>query len=149
MSIAYNPNLVEILLVEDEEPDAELVRQAFSESKMVNRLHHVKNGREALEFLRNEGAFEHVARPKLVLLDLNMPLMNGRETLEEIRKDTTLRTLPVVVMTSSDREEDVAKSYELFANCYVRKPLDLTEFKKIVNAIEGFWFGVVTLPVND
>lgn len=138
--------LVEILLVEDEEPDVELVRQALKRSKLANNLHRAANGREALSFLRREPPFEDAPRPDLVLLDLNMPIMNGQDALAEIRQDPALSRLPVVVMTSSDRDEDVARSYDLHANCYVRKPLDLNEFMKIVGNIEEFWLGVVTLP---
>ena len=138
--------LAEILLVEDELADVELVRETLADSKLVNQLHHVPDGRAALAYLRGVPPFEGASRPDLILLDLNMPIMNGQETLTAIRADPALRTIPVVVMTSSERSEDIARSYELLANCYVRKPIDLDEFQKIVAAIESFWFGVVSLP---
>ncbi len=137
------PRLARILLVEDEPADVELVRQALAASKFANELTHVDNGQECLEYLRSDAPL-----PDLILLDLNMPVLNGTDTLKVIRRDSKLQHLPVVVMTSSEREEDVARSYELHANCYIRKPLDLTEFTKIVQSVESFWFGVVTLPPN-
>lgn len=146
MTLGNSAALAEILLVEDEEPDVELVRESLAQSRLVNRLHHVPHGRAALDFLNRKAPFEDAPSPDLILLDLNMPVMNGQEFLAEVRSDDRLCGIPIVVMTSSDRQEDVARSYELAANCYVRKPLDIDQFQKVVGAIESFWFGIVTLP---
>ena len=137
---------IRILLAEDEPADIELVKQAFKQTKIIGELSIVNDGIELLEFLRKEGRFEQVSTPDLILLDLNMPRMSGREALAEIRKDPRITSLPVVVMTSSSSEEDIVKSYELHANCFVRKPLAMPEFEKIVTEIEFFWFSIVSLP---
>ncbi|MEM9067683.1 MAG: response regulator [Myxococcota bacterium] len=136
----------EILLVEDELADAVLVRKALSTSSLTKIVHHVSDGREAMAFLKQEAPYEEVHRPDLVLLDLNMPVMSGQETLKAIRSDPELSVLPVVVMTSSARDEDVVSSYELHANCYVRKPLDLGDFHETIRSVEAFWLSVVSLP---
>ncbi len=137
---------IEILLVEDNEGDARLAREALVESKMLNRLHHVEDGREALDFLRREGGFENASRPDLVLLDLNLPRVDGREVLAEMKEDPDLRQIPVVVLTTSDDEEDVLRSYDLHANCYITKPLDLDRFIDVVRCVENFWLSIVKLP---
>jgi chemotaxis family two-component system response regulator Rcp1 len=137
---------IRILLAEDEPADIELVKQAFKQTKIMSELSIVNDGVELLEFLRKEGRFEKASTPDLILLDLNMPRMSGREALSEIRKDPRITSLPVVVMTSSPSEEDIVKSYQLHANCFVRKPLAMSEFEKIVTEIEYFWFSIVTLP---
>lgn len=138
--------IIEILLVEDEKPDVDLIKLSFANIKMANHLHIAGDGIEALEFLRKQGRFVDVPRPDLVLLDLNMPRKNGMQVLQEMKTDSALKSIPVVVMTSSDSEEDVVKSYKLHANCYIRKPVEILELEKIVKAIENFWFTIVTLP---
>jgi chemotaxis family two-component system response regulator Rcp1 len=139
---------VEILLAEDEEADIDLVRQATKKFKICNHLHVVRNGAELLSFLRKEGEYRDAPTPDLILLDLNMPIMNGREALEKIRADDTLTHLPIVVMTSSAKEEDIIKSYKLHANCYVQKPMRMAEFEKVVQNMETFWFQIVKLPTK-
>jgi len=137
---------IDILLVEDNPADAELTREALADSKLLSRLHVVRDGVEALAFLRGEGGHGGAPRPDLVLLDLNLPRKDGRAVLTEIKGDPVLRSIPVVVLTSSQAEQDVAKAYELNANCYVTKPVDLEQFLTIVRSIEQFWFTVVRLP---
>ena len=139
---------VEILMVEDNLADAELTRISMREAKILNysRLHHVVDGEEALEFLRKRGAHAKAPDPDLILLDLNLPRKSGSQVLEEIKADPELRDIPVVVLTSSESEEDIARSYRLHANAYVQKPVGLAQFTKVVAAIETFWFQVVRLP---
>lgn len=139
---------IEILLVEDNEPDLDLTMEALQSGKLRNRIHVARDGIEALEFLRRQGKHASAPRPHLVLLDLNMPRMDGRETLAEIKKDPDLQSIPVVVLTTSKSEEDIARSYELQCNCYVNKPVDLQQFMHVVRAIEDFWLCVVQLPVK-
>lgn len=139
---------IEILLVEDNPGDARLAVEALKESKVRNNIHTASDGVEAMEFLRKEGEFSSALRPDLVLLDLNMPRKDGREVLAEIKEDPKLKIIPVVVMTTSQLEEDILKSYGLHANCYVTKPVDLEQFMKVVKAIEDFWFTIVKLPVE-
>lgn len=140
------PAPIDILLVEDNAADAELTREALADSKLLSRLHLVRDGVEALAFLRREGEYADVPRPDLVLLDLNLPRKDGRAVLTEIKADPNLRLIPVVVLTSSQAEQDVASAYELNANCYVTKPVDLEQFLTIVRSIEQFWLTVVKLP---
>ena len=137
---------IEILLVEDSEPDVRLTIEALREAKMTNRLSVVEDGVEAMCFLRQEGRYARVARPDLVLLDLNLPRKDGREVLAEIKADAELRRIPVVVLTTSKAEEDVVRAYDLHANCYISKPVDFGQFMEVVKAIEGFWLSIVTLP---
>ena len=137
---------IEILLVEDSPSDALLTREALKTSKLMNNLHVVENGVDAIAFLRREGAFASEPRPDLILLDLNLPKMDGREVLREIKADDDLRVIPVVVLTSSDAEEDILKSYNLHASCYITKPVEFDKFLKVVRSIREFWFAVVTLP---
>jgi chemotaxis family two-component system response regulator Rcp1 len=137
---------VEILLVEDNPDDVDLTLEALKDAKMHTSLHTVEDGVEALAFLRKEGKYSHVPRPDLILLDLNLPKKDGREVLAEIKSDTDLQQIPVVVLTTSDAEEDIVKAYQLHANCYIKKPVDFDQFIKVVNAIEGFWFTMVKLP---
>jgi CheY-like chemotaxis protein len=137
---------IEILLVEDNPPDVDLTTEALQSGKLRNNISVVGDGIEALAFLRREGRYAHAPRPQLILLDLNMPRMDGRETLAEIKKDPDLRAIPVVVLTTSKSEEDIARSYELQCNCYISKPVDLPRFMEIVRAIENFWLCVVQLP---
>jgi two-component system response regulator len=137
---------IEILLVEDSPSDALLTREALGGSKLLNKIHVVDNGVDAIAFLRREGPFASVPRPDLILLDLNLPRMDGREVLREIKADDDLKAIPVVVLTSSDAEEDILKSYNLNANCYITKPVEFDKFVKVVRSIREFWFAVVTLP---
>ena len=139
---------VEILLVEDNPGDVRLTREALREGKVYNNLHWAKDGVEALEFLRQEGKYAAAPRPDIILLDLNLPKKDGREVLQEIKSDETLRRIPVVVLTTSKAEEDVLRSYNLHANCYVTKPVDLEKFIVVVKSIDVFWLTVVTLPPN-
>lgn len=140
---------IEILLVEDNPGDARLTQEALREGKIRNNLHHVKDGVEALAFLKREGAYVKVPTPDLILLDLNLPRKDGRQVLGEIKEDPRLRLIPVVVLTTSEAEKDIVKSYELHANCYITKPVDLEKFIEIVRAIESFWLAVVTLPSHN
>ena len=137
---------VEILLVEDNPGDVRLTQEALKESKICNHLSVVTDGVEAVEYLRREGRFAQAVRPDLILLDLNLPRKNGREVLAEIKEDQDLRHIPVVVLTISQDEEDVIKAYNLHANCYIIKPLDLNQFLKVVKSIEDFWLTIVKLP---
>lgn len=140
------PRICEVLLVEDNPADARLTQEALAESKMINRLHHVRDGVEALQFLRREGEYANAPAPDVMLLDLNMPRKDGRQVLAELKADPELRMIPVVVLTTSEAERDVHKSYELHANCYITKPVDLDKFIHIVRTIEAFWLAIVTLP---
>jgi CheY-like chemotaxis protein len=140
---------VEILLVEDNPGDVRLTKEALKEGKVYNNLHWAKDGVEALEFLRREGKHAKAPRPDIILLDLNLPKKDGREVLAVIKKDGVLKHIPVVVLTTSEAEEDVLKSYELHANCYVTKPVDLEKFIHVVQSIDRFWLTVVTLPPAD
>jgi CheY-like chemotaxis protein len=138
--------LVEILLVEDNPNDVLLTRIAMQQCKIANNLHVAEDGVEALAFLRREGKYAEVVRPDLILLDLNLPRMDGRDLLAKIKDDAALSTIPVVVLTTSDVERDVVRSYSLHANAYVTKPLDMDEFIRVVKGIDDFWFGIVRLP---
>ena len=138
----------EVLLVEDNPADARLTREALREGTMLNNLHHVKDGVEALQFLRREGAYENAPTPDVVILDLNMPRKNGRQVLAEMKADAQLRLIPVVVLTTSEAETDIRQSYELNANCYIAKPVDLDKFINIVRTIEAFWLAIVKLPTR-
>jgi CheY-like chemotaxis protein len=143
-----NEREVEILLVEDNLADARLTVEAMKEAKVRNRLSHVHDGDEALAFLRREGPFADAPRPDLILLDLNMPRKDGREVLAAVKADPGLKRIPIVVLTSSGAEEDILKAYNLNANCYVTKPVDLDQFLKVVQAIEEFWLTIVKLPAE-
>jgi len=140
---------VEILLVEENPGDVRLTQEALKEGKVYNNLHWAKAGVEALEFLKREGKHAKAPRPDIILLDLNLPKKDGREVLAQIKKDGALKQIPVVVLTTSEAEEDVLKSYELHANCYVTKPVDLEKFIHVVQSIDRFWLTVVTLPPTD
>jgi CheY-like chemotaxis protein len=139
---------VEILLVEDNPGDERLTREALKEGKVYNNFHWVKDGVEAMEFLRREGKYASAPRPDIILLDLNLPKMDGREVLQAIKTDSDLKRIPVVVLTTSKAEEDVLRTYSLHANCYVTKPVDLEKFIVVVKSIDAFWLTVVTLPPN-
>ena len=146
MSANVQPKLIDILLVEDSPADVLITREALTEAKLLNTIHVVENGVAALEFLRRQGKYASAPRPDLILLDLNLPRKNGREVLAEIKTDEDLKSIPVVVLTTSRAEEDVIKSYNLHANCYVVKPVEFDNFVKAVQSIRQFWFTVVTLP---
>jgi CheY-like chemotaxis protein len=137
---------VEILLAEDNPGDAKLTRKALEQGNIINNLHVVTDGVEALEYLRQEGEYADKPRPDLMLLDLNMPRKDGREVLEAIKTDADLRRIPVVVMTSSEAEEDIVQSYDLHANAYLTKPIDFDGFLDVVGSIEEFWLSVVKMP---
>ena len=140
---------IQVLLVEDNPADADLMRETIEGSKLRLDLSTVKDGVEAIQYLRGEGAFANAKRPDLILLDLNLPRMNGRQVLASVKGDADLRGIPVVVLTSSSAEQDIVQSYNLGANCYVIKPVDLKAFQSIVKQVENFWFTVVKLPVKD
>jgi CheY-like chemotaxis protein len=137
---------VDILLVEDNPGDVMLVEETLDDSRIRNRLHVVSDGEQAMEFVRRQGNHADAPRPDLILLDLNLPRKSGREVLREIKSDPDLKSIPVVVLTSSKSEEDVIKSYELHANAYISKPFDFQQFVKVMHAIEDFWFLIVKLP---
>ena len=137
-----------ILLVEDNPGDARLTREGLSNSKVRNQLHVARDGDEALAFLRQEGAFADAPTPDLVLLDLNLPRRDGREVLQEIKQDEALKHIPVVILTSSQAEEDILRTYRLHANCFITKPVDLEQLTKVVQGIEQFWFTLVKLPAG-
>jgi two-component system, chemotaxis family, response regulator Rcp1 len=137
---------VEILLVEDNPGDVRLAEEALRDAKMSNNLNVASDGVEALAYLRREGRHANAPRPDLVLLDLNLPKKDGREVLGEVKLDPDLRTIPIVVLTTSDADADVVRSYQLHANAYVRKPVDFDAFIEVVRSIEDFWFSVVKLP---
>ena len=137
---------IEILLIEDSPTDAELCIEALRQAKVANRLHHVEDGVEAMQFLRREGQYAQAPRPDLIMLDLNLPRKDGREVLAELKQDANLKTIPVVVLTTSRAEQDVLRSYELHANCYITKPVDFQQFLAVIESIEQFWLTVVALP---
>ena len=139
---------VDILLVEDNPGDVRLAREALKDAKVLNELHVVTDGVEALDFLRRQGEHRGAVRPDLILLDLNLPKKDGREVLAEIKEDVDLRRIPVVVLTISKAEEDIFKTYDLHANCYITKPVDLDQFMEVLKAVEDFWLVIVKLPPN-
>ncbi len=140
---------IEILLVEDSPSDTELTIEALHEAKIRNRLSRVEDGVEAMEFLRRKDAYSQAPRPDLILLDLNLPRKDGREVLAELKSDPDLRTIPVVVLTTSKADQDVFRAYQLQANCYITKPVDFEQFVNVVRSIEHFWLEVVTLPSSN
>ena len=139
-------NSIEILLVEDNPGDVRLTQEVLRDAKLHNNLHVVEDGIKALEFLRGVGIYTDAPRPDLVLLDLNLPKKDGRDVLAEIKADSDLKRIPVVVLTTSKAEEDIFKAYDLHANCYITKPVDLDQFITVVRSIEEFWFTIVKLP---
>jgi two-component system, chemotaxis family, response regulator Rcp1 len=141
-----NAKVIEILMIEDSPEDVELTEEALKDAKVRNNLHIARDGVEGLAFLKREGQFADRPRPDLILLDLNMPRMDGRELLEKIKVEGDLKQIPTVVLTTSEAEEDILRSYQLHANCYITKPVDFEQFLKIVRSIEDFWFTVVKLP---
>ena len=137
---------IEMLLVEDNPGDARLAMEALKDAKVHNNLHWVEDGVKAMDFLRRKGDYSDAPRPDVILLDLNLPKKDGREVLADVKADEDLRRIPVVILTISDAEEDVIKTYNLHANCYIRKPIDLDQFIKVVKAIKDFWLTIVKLP---
>jgi len=137
---------VEILLVEDNPGDVRLTIEVLKDAKLCNNIHVAGDGVEAIDFLRRRDSHAAAVRPDLILLDLNLPRMDGREVLEEIKADPDLKHIPVVVLTTSSAEQDILKSYALHANCYITKPVDLEQFARVVSSIEEFWFSIVKLP---
>jgi two-component system, chemotaxis family, response regulator Rcp1 len=137
---------IQILLIEDNPGDVLLTKEALTEGKVANNLAVAIDGEEALAFLRREGKYEGAIRPDLILLDLNLPRKDGREVLAEIKDDPDLRRIPVVVLTTSNAEQDILKTYDLHANCYIRKPVDLQQFLQVIRAIDDFWLTIVRLP---
>jgi CheY-like chemotaxis protein len=137
---------IEILLVEDNPGDVRLTREALKEAKVANTLHVVEDGVAAIDFLLRHAPYAESPRPDLILLDLNLPRKNGREVLAEIKSRDTLRTIPVVILTTSQAEEDIVRAYHLHANCYIAKPVDFTQFTTIIRTIEDFWLTIVALP---
>jgi chemotaxis family two-component system response regulator Rcp1 len=148
MTMFENTMAVDILIVDDNRADIRLVQEIFKKGKMIVNLHAVLDGMEAMEYLRKEGKYKDVQLPDLILLDLNMPRKDGREVLEEIKSDEILKAIPVIVMTISKTEEDILRSYNLHANAYIVKPVELSQFMNIVKSIEDFWLTVVKLPSN-
>lgn len=143
------PKAVNILLIEDNPGDIRLVVESMKESKKPNNLSMVKDGVEAMTYLHREGVYANAVRPDIILLDLNLPMKNGKEVLAEIKKDPDLKRIPVIVFTASSAERDVINSYDLHANCYITKPVSLDKFTEVVRSIEKFWLTVVKLPPGD
>jgi two-component system, chemotaxis family, response regulator Rcp1 len=140
--------LIEILLVEDNPGDVRLTREAMRDGRVLNRMSVVADGIEAMDFLHRRGQYVDAPRPDLILLDLNLPRKDGREVLSEIKRDPELKCIPVVILTTSEAEQDILKTYELHANCYITKPVDLEQFLRVARVVEDFWFTTVTLPGN-
>lgn len=137
---------IEVLLVEDDPGDSDLTRETLEEAKVRISLHVVDDGVKALQYLRQEGRYTDAVRPDIILLDLNLPKKDGREVLAEIKKDVTLKKIPVVILTTSDAEKDIIKTYDLGASCYITKPVGLDQFTEVVKKINSFWFTIVKLP---
>ena len=146
MKVGEKSKPIEILLVEDSAGDVRLVKEALKENKFLNNLYVARDGVEAMKFLHQEGKYADAVRPDLILLDLNLPKKDGREVLAEVKGDEDLKRIPVVIMTVSEAEEDILKTYNLHANCYITKPIDLGQFIKVVRSIESFWLTIVKLP---
>jgi two-component system, chemotaxis family, response regulator Rcp1 len=144
----FDARVIDILLVEDNAGDARLAREALRDGKVRNALHHVWEGEEAMAFLRRTGKHTAAPRPDLILLDLNLPRMNGNEVLAEIKRDDSLKSIPVVILTTSSNERDILRSYNLHANCYITKPVTMVEFIRAVTAVQDFWLTVVKLPTS-
>lgn len=149
MSQELRGRAVDILLVEDNPGDVLLTREALKDAKVYNNLYVVKDGEAALDFLYRRPPYQQAPRPDIILLDLNLPKVHGRDVLAQVKQDKSLMQIPVVVLTSSSCEEDILKAYHLNANCYITKPVDLDQFLKVVRTIENFWLAVVMLPPRD
>ena len=147
--MVHEGSAINILLVEDNPGDVRLTQEALKEGKVLNQMSVAKDGVEAMEFLHRTGEYAEAERPDLILLDLNLPRMDGREVLAEIKADKALRRIPVVILTTSKAEEDVLKTYDLHANCYITKPVDLDQFISVVEAINNFWLTIVKLPGGE
>lgn len=145
--MSYNYNPIRILLVEDNQGDVVLIKKAFSDAKISNQIFVCRDGQEGLEFLKKEGQFADAETPDLILLDINMPRLNGLELLEIIKKDAVLGHIPVVILTTSESEEDILKSYQLHVSSYVRKPVEFVEFLAAVQQIQEYWFSIVKYPM--
>ncbi|BAU66093.1 response regulator receiver protein [Stanieria sp. NIES-3757] len=143
-----NDKIVDILLIEDSYSDAYLTQETLSESSIPHQIHWVKNGVEAIDFLKRQGDYTKAPRPDLILLDLNLPKKNGREVLSQIKKDEHLKTIPAIVLTTSADERDILGSYQLQANCYLIKPLDLEDFITLIQSIDRFWLTAVIYPAK-
>jgi len=148
MNTAKTGHPIEILIVEDNPGDVRLMQEALRDSNVLNRIHAVKDGVAAMAFLHRDGEYADAVRPDLILLDLNLPKKDGREVLSEIKADDDLKRIPVVILTISNAEEDILKTYNQYANCYITKPIDLEQFIKVVRSIESFWLTIVELPPN-
>ena len=142
----YKPRPIDVLLVDDDEADIKLTCRALVNDRIVNHMHVAHDGVEALEFLRREGRFVHAPRPDIIFLDLNMPRMDGRELLRELKTDGHFASIPVVILTTSEAQEDIDGSYAHYANSYITKPLDLKQFKNAIQVVEQYWFAIVKLP---
>ena len=142
------PKLIEVLLIEDSPTDILMTQEALEEGRLLNQLHVVEDGAAALAFLRRQGQYATSPRPDLILLDLNLPRKSGQEVLAELKADEELKSIPVVILTTSKAEEDVVKSYGLHANCYITKPVDFEQFINVVRSIENFWLCLVRLPTG-
>lgn len=149
MNMGFSVEPVEVLLVEDNPGDIRLTKEAFREGKVINSLHVVMDGVEAMEFVRREGKYADAPRPDLILLDLNLPKKDGREVLEEIKSDDQLKSIPIVILTTSRADEDINLTYNHHCNCFITKPVDLEQFMLVVQSIEDFWLSMVKLPIND
>jgi chemotaxis family two-component system response regulator Rcp1 len=149
MEVKESGKTIEILLAEDNLGDVRLAIETFKDAKIHNQVNVVPDGVEAMAYLRKQGKYANAIRPDLILLDLNMPRKDGREVLKEVKEDPDLRRIPVVVLTISQAEQDIQKAYDLHANCYISKPVDLTQFNKVVQSIENFWFMIVKLPPKE
>ena len=147
INLAHKP--IEILLVDDNPGDVRLVQEALADSPIPNLLRVVQDGTEAMELLRRQGRFAHASRPRLILLDLNLPRKDGREVLADIKRDPDLRRIPVIVLTTSQAEEDIVNVYDLQANCYITKPVGWDQFAAVLKAIHDFWLTVARLPPNE
>ena len=148
-SLPYPKGAITILLIEDNPGDVRLIQEALKDGKLAVNLHIAKDGIEAIAFLRREGEYSDAPRPDLILLDLNLPKKDGREVLREVKADDELKHIPIVVLTSSETDTDIAKCYNFHANCYVTKPVGLEQFSTIVRTIENFWFTIVKLPKEE
>ncbi len=149
MNVRNKFKTVEILLIEDNPGDVRLTIEALKESKIINNLEVVEDGVEALSFLNKEGSYKDKPRPDLIILDLNLPKKDGREVLGEIKSNDRLKQIPIVILITSEAEEDIIKSYELHANCYITKPVNMEQFIKVVKSVGDFWFSIVMLPPGE
>ncbi|HUN58957.1 MAG TPA: response regulator [Candidatus Binataceae bacterium] len=148
MEQLWHNGTIDILLVEDNPGDVRLTREVFKEGKVRNKLHVCSDGEEAMDYLKLRGKYTGAVRPDLVLLDLNLPRKDGRQVLEEVKEDPVLKTIPIVILTTSAAEQDILRSYNLHANCYITKPVDLNQFVRVVNYIQDYWLEIVKLPTR-